>query len=303
MTRRLGATVGEVLPGIAERLRRAGVDSARLDARMLVAEVLGAEPLAVVAHPEWPLDADAAKRLAAMVVRRESREPMSHILGRREFWSLRFKVSADTLTPRPDSETLVEAVLDVVPDRRAPLRIVDFGTGSGCLLLALLSELPAARGLGIDLSHAALAVARGNAASLGMAERAEFRSGDWGSGLAGIFDVIVSNPPYIGEDEIAGLEAEVSSFEPRLALAGGPDGLECYRRLAPDILRLLAPRGIAAVEIGQGQADEVSALFREGGAMVAVRRDLAGIERCVVVRREETSSDQKKGIGMPQSSD
>lgn len=300
---RRGLTVGEALADIAGRLRRAGVDTARLDARMLLAEVLGAEPLAVVAHPEWPVDAAAGERLAALVARRERREPMSHILGRREFWSLDFVVSADTLTPRPDSETLVEALLAAIPDRRAPLRLLDFGTGTGCLLLALLSELPAARGVGVDISSAALAVARRNADRLGMAQRADFVSGDWGRGLAGLFDVILSNPPYIGEDDIAGLEAEVASFEPRSALAGGPDGLACYRRLVPDIMRLLAPDGVAAVEIGQGQAEAVAALFSESGASVVIRRDLAGVQRCLVIRHEETSGISKKGIGMPRSSD
>lgn len=278
-------TAGELAFSIAQRLAAAGIDSARLDARLLVAEVLGVEPNTIFTRPETPLSPEQAAKAEELAARRAAREPMSHILGRRGFWTLTLKVTADTLDPRGDTETVVEAVLDVLADRDRPWRLLDFGTGTGAILLALLSELPNATGLAVDRSAAALAVARANAQSLGMDERAMFVQGDWGTGLHGLFDAIVSNPPYIPDQDIAGLEPEVARFEPRLALAGGADGLDCYRALAPDLARLLAPGGVAALEVGQGQDEPVSELLRAAGLQVQPpRRDLAGIARCVVAR-------------------
>ncbi|MBW7849297.1 MAG: peptide chain release factor N(5)-glutamine methyltransferase [Rhodospirillales bacterium] len=286
-----GLTIGAALAALAGRLATAGIDSARLDARLLLAHAVGRDPLWIVAHPELALDAAARERLAALAERRERRQPIAQIIGEREFWSLPFRVTADTLCPRPETETLVEAVLASVSDRSAPLRLLDLGTGTGCLLLSLLSELPNARGVGVDCSAAALAVARGNADILNLAPRAEFVSGDWGRGLDGLFDVIVSNPPYIAENDIAELEPEVAAHEPRGALAGGIDGLDCYRRMAADVVRLLAPRGIAAVEVGVGQAEAVCAIFTRAGANgTAVRRDLSGVDRCVIFGDWEKTS-------------
>ena len=182
---------------------------------------------------------------------------MAHILGQREFWSLAFKVTADTLDPRPDSETLVQAVLDQVPERSAPVRLVDFGTGTGCLLLSLLHELPNAVGLGVDASAAALAIAAENANALGLAQRTTFRRGHWDDGIEPGFDIVLSNPPYIPSGDIPGLQPEVASFEPRLALDGGADGLDAYRRLGPAAMRLLVSDGLAVLEIGIGQGDSV----------------------------------------------
>jgi len=282
-------TIGEVLVRLTDGLREAGVSSARLDARLLVAHVLNVSATTVFAHPERPLSAEEEDLLGQAARRRQRREPMSHILGRREFWSLPFKVTADTLDPRPDTETLVEAALSVLPDRQAALRLLDFGTGTGCILLALLSELPQATGVGIDVSPAALAVARENAKSLGLSHRAGFVLGDWGRGIDQTFDLILANPPYIPEGDIDGLEAEVAMFEPRDALAGGEDGLDCYRALAPDVARLLNPGGIAALEVGQGQADAVGRLLQDRTlTLLAVRRDLAGVERCVLVSKPTT---------------
>lgn len=276
-------TAGEALAETARRLQRAGIASPRLDARLLLAHVLGLEPLAVVARPERPLDELEAARLGELAARRERREPLAHITGRREFWSLSFEVTADTLDPRPDSETLVEAVLEALPDRKAPLRLLDLGTGTGCLLLALLSELPNARGLGVDVGEGACVVARGNLRRLGLEARAEIRHGDWGRGLDGPFDVIVANPPYIADDELAALDDEVARWEPRLALAAGPEGLDCYRGLAPEIARLLAPGGIAVLEVGEGRAAAVRRLLAASGLIPGgVRCDLAGIARCVI---------------------
>jgi release factor glutamine methyltransferase len=207
-------------------------------------------------------------------------------VGRREFWSLPFEVTEETLDPRPDSECLVETVLARIPDRRAPLRILDLGTGTGCLLLALLHELPQARGFGVDISPGACEAAARNALSLGLDRRAAFAAGDWGAGVAGAYDVIVTNPPYIRVAEVAGLDPEVRDFEPRRALDGGSDGLAAYRALAPDVARLLAPEGFAAFEIGLGQAEAVASVLRPHGlAPLAVARDLQSRERCLITGR------------------
>jgi len=277
-------TCGEVLRNLTTRLHGAGIPSARLDARLLLAHALGVSATAVFSHPERVLTEDEQARIEALALRRAGREPVSHILGQREFWSLTFKVTADTLDPRPDTETVIDAVLAAVADRQAPLRLLDFGAGSGCILLALLSELPRSQGVGVDASPAALAVAGHNAHALGLDHRVRFVSGDWGRDIDGLFDVIVSNPPYIPDKDIDGLEAEVAGFEPRAALAGGPDGLDCYRALAPDVKRLLKAGGTAVFEVGQGQAEAVTEIMQAVGLIVQGRRcDLGGIERCVVV--------------------
>ena len=279
-------TIGEVLVDLTERLRKAEITSARLDARLLVAHILGVPGTTVFSHPERPISTEEEERLRQAGDRRLRREPMSHILGRREFWSLSFKVTADTLDPRPDTETVVEAALSVVADRQAALRLLDFGSGTGCILLALLSELPQASGVGVDASPAALAVARENAKTLGLSHRAGFVLGDWGQGIDQCFDVILANPPYIAECEIDGLEAEVALYEPRQALSGGEDGLDCYRALAPDVARLLKPGGTAVLEVGKGQADAVGRLLQNQGLLLlAARSDLAGVERCVLALR------------------
>lgn len=280
-----GGTLGDWLSGAAGRLQAAGIDSARLDARLLASFVLGWDPARVLAHPEHAPGGGKWSRLQSLLARRANREPLAVIIGKREFWSLDFAVTADTLVPRPESETLIEAALAVIGDRDADLNIIDLGTGSGCLLLALLSERPNARGLGVDLSAAALKVAAGNAAALGLEGRAEFRQSDWGRGLDGTegrFDMILANPPYVADDEFAALEPEVSRFEPRLALSGGPDGLDCYRSLAPQIGPLLAPGGGAFIETGAAQAGAVSALFEENGlAVTSIHADLCGRPRVV----------------------
>lgn len=277
---------GAILRGLAARFQAAGIDSARLDARLLVAEALGVAPLYLATHPELVATPEQQTTIEAMAARRERREPVSHILGRRGFWTLDLRVTRDTLDPRPDTETLVQGVLDRLPDRKAALRLLDFGTGSGCILLALLSELPAATGLGVDQSPAALAVAADNARRTGLDGRARFLQGNWGQGLTGPFDVIVSNPPYIPDADIDGLEPEVAQHEPRAALAGGADGLDCYRILTPQMAALLAPGGLAGFEVGAGQAPAVAALFSTHGFhSVAIAQDLAGIGRAVFATR------------------
>ncbi len=275
-------TVAGALDMATARLKGAGIPSPRQEGRLLLAEALSVPPEKLVLEPGLSLEETEYSRFEAALEKREKRMPMAQVLGRREFWSLSFKVTADTLDPRPDSETLIEAVLAAFPDRGAPLRLLDLGTGSGCLLLTLLSEYPNASGLGIDISDAACLVAAENATSLGLASRAIFAVGDWGRGVDGAYDVIVSNPPYIPEAEIETLAAEVADFEPRLALSGGADGLDCYRDLMPDIARLLAPGGRAFLEIGEGQAGDVSALAEKSEmALVAGIADLGGIVRCL----------------------
>jgi len=278
--------VAGALAAAAAGLDRAGVAAARREARLLLGAALGLGPEAIIAHPERPLSAAEADRFATLVQRRSRREPLSRILGRREFWGLEFRVTADTLDPRPDSETVVQAALDAVTDRQGPLTVLDLGTGTGCLLLALLSELPRARGLGIDASAAAVETACDNATALGLAGRAAFAVGDWGRGVAGPFNLIVTNPPYVATGEVERLAPEVVRYEPRSALDGGADGMDRYRALAPDLTRLLAAMGRAVVEIGDGQADAVAAILAAAGLREVERRaDLAGIVRCLTVAR------------------
>jgi len=268
------------------RLALAGVEGPLRDARLLL-QVASDIPIAMqIAYPERTVDADAIALFEEFVARRVERHPMAHILGKREFWSLDFIVTPDTLIPRPDSETLVQAVLDRIEDRRAPLSLLDFGTGSGCLLLSLLHELPNATGIGIDLSPGALDVAIENASNLGLRHRAQFRLRNWDRALLPFFDVVVSNPPYIPSDAIETLQPEVAMFEPPIALDGGPDGLDAFRLLAPAAARLVAVGGLVAFEVGLGQADSVidigqSARLRH----IATASDLGAVPRCVLFRK------------------
>ncbi len=295
-----GATVAAALAEAARRLAGAGVEEPRREATVLLGHVLGLDRAALFARPDRPLAPREAAAFAAAVARRCRREPSAYVTGAREFWSLDFRVTPATLIPRPDSETLVAAALDTVADRAATLEILDLGTGSGCLLAALLVELPRARGLGVDIDPRAAAVAAGNLRRLGLGARARVAVGDWGAALAGRFDLVVCNPPYVPAGEIDGLAPEVAAFEPRRALAGGDDGLAAYRRLAPEIARLLAPGGAAVVEIGAGQAAAVGAIFAASRLAVAARRrDLARIERCLVLRHagiEKNGPSRKKSL-------
>ena len=272
----------------AERLlRAAGVAEPRRDARLLLADLLACDVSTIIAWPERRLAREVAAAFEARVRRRAAREPVSRIVGRREFWSLTFLVSPDTLDPRPDSEVLVAALLEEVLDRQAPLRLLDLGTGSGCLLLALLSELPKAKGLGIDCSAAALETAQKNAERLGFEARAEFRLGNWGEGLTERFDLLVCNPPYVPEEEIAELEPEVARWEPRRALTGGADGLEAYRILLPQLEHLLERGGRAIFEHGLGQAEAIEDLLPEDTWSKRRSRDLAGHDRALMLTRRE----------------
>jgi len=232
------------------------------------------------------LSDDQAAELERLLARRERREPVSQILGVKGFWKIMLRVTPEVLTPRPETESLLDVMLPKIPtDRR--VRVLDLGVGSGALLLAILGERPNAVGLGVDASEDALAVARENAANLGLAGRAALLRGDWTAGLAAeSFDIVVSNPPYIASGDIAGLAPEVRDHEPRLALDGGPDGLDAYRRLAPEILNVLVPGGLFAVEVGLGQAPAVRELFAHAGAVnLTVHRDLSDRDRIVAGER------------------
>jgi release factor glutamine methyltransferase len=275
----------DLVKGLTERLAAAGIEAPRAEAWLLLAAVTGRSRAELMAGARMPgSDAELA-RLDALAARRCRREPMAYVLGEKEFWSLTFRVGPAVLVPRPESETVVEAALGEFTDRVAPLRLLDLGTGSGCLLLALLSELPKATGIGVDTSRAALAVAEGNAADLGLGARASFAVADWGAPLEDPFDLIVTNPPYVREAEWTELAPEIRDFEPRAALVAGADGLDAYRTLAPHAARLLAEDGVMALEIGRGQGDAVAAILAKQHLEVHSRHaDLAGIERCLVAR-------------------
>lgn len=280
------STLKHHLDRAARDLAAAGLEDPRAEARALFAALLGGR--AALLDGARPLDAATAARLRAAVARRAAREPLGRILGRREFWSLDFALSAATLEPRPDSETLVQAVLARLGDRTRPWRLLDLGTGTGCLLLALLSELPAAWGLGVDLAPGAAATAAANAAALGLAGRSAFLAADWGEALAGRFDVVLSNPPYIASADLPQLAPEVRAHDPLLALDGGPDGLAAYRRLLPGAARLLVPGGLLALEIGYDQGAAVAALAAEAGFYaVECLADLAGRPRVVAGRNAD----------------
>jgi len=282
----VGATIGTALDAAAAKLRLAGLLEPRRLARRLLAAALGLSAAEVFAHPERPLAASEQAQVAAMLRRLTAREPLSRIVGVREFWGLDFLLSAETLDPRPESETLVEAVLARLADRAAPYRFLDLGAGTGCLLLALLSEYPQATGLGIDIAPGAGRTARQNAELLGLAGRAAVIAGNWASAVAGRFDVVVANPPYIATGDIAGLMPEVRDHDPHIALDGGADGLAAYRAIAADLPRLLPHGGLFAAEIGSGQRDSVTAILRRRDFTIdAVVPDLAGIDRVVVARR------------------
>ena len=269
------------------RLSAAGIAGPVIDARLLVEAAAEATRVDIVTDPQRLLTPAQEATLDDYLSRRERREPVSHILGRKGFWKIMLNVTADVLTPRPDTETVVEYSLRDFPEHAA-WSILDLGVGSGAILLALLAERPAAKGLGIDISEEALAVARDNAAALGLAGRVALLRSDWSAVLdEGAFDLVVSNPPYIANHVIETLEPEVRDHEPRLALEGGPDGLDHYRTLAPEILRVLKPGGRFAVEIGYDQKGPVEILFRDAGAEgVQTIRDLSDRDRVVVGKKK-----------------
>jgi len=277
-------TVGTMRRALAQMFLAAGLDSPDLDARILVGHALSLDHAALAASAAQPLDAGQRAAIAAFAQRRLAHEPVARIIGGKEFWSLQLGIDAATLVPRPETETVVEAALAAVDtggSRMRPLRVCDIGTGSGALLLALLTELPNATGVGTDISSAALATARSNARRLGLA-RAAFAACDMAAALRGPFDLVVSNPPYIATGDIVALAPEVRDFDPRAALDGGADGFDCYRAIAAAVPALIAPGGALVVELGAGQAEAVAALFATAGlAPAPARADLNAVPRAL----------------------
>lgn len=286
MSDRDDGSIAAARRSLAARLRSAGIESAELDARLLVGEITGLDLTGLIVQGESRLTGEQAALLEAFAARRLSGEPVARILGVREFWGLPLALSADTLVPRPDTETVVEQALAFLRAISAP-QILDIGTGSGAILLALLSETPDASGVGTDISAGALRTARANAAGLQLIPRAGFVACDYAAALVGPFDLIVSNPPYIRSADIASLEREVRDHDPRRALDGGADGLVAYRRIAAESARLLRPGGALMVELGQGQGDDVATLLRAAGLTVSEPpcADLSGIPRVLTGRK------------------
>lgn len=284
--RGVGVTIGTALDAAAAALAAAGFDEPRRHARRLLAAALRLSATEVFAYPETVLAPAEEARIGEILSRMIAREPLSRIIGRREFWGLDLRLSADTLDPRPESESVVEAVLARLADRSRTYRFLDLGTGTGCLLLALLAEFPRGSGVGIDLAAGATSTAWRNARLLGLGERAHFAVGDWAGAVAGGFDAVVANPPYIATGAIPELPREVRDYDPARALDGGSDGLGAYRAIAAELPRLLRPDGLFATEIGLGQAGAVAAILAQSGLAVdGFAADLGGVIRVVVARR------------------
>lgn len=290
MTNRFtGQSIGSARRALAARLQSAGIEEPSLDARLLVGAVLGLDLTGLITQAARYLTPEETERLEAYASRRLAHEPVARILGSREFWGLPFRLSEATLVPRPDTETVVERALEVLRERQSsqPPRIADIGTGSGAILLALLHEIPDAFGVGTDLSLTALGTAKGNAAALGLADRAAFVACSYAAALHGPFDLIVSNPPYIPAGEIPKLSIEVREHDPHLALDGGNDGYDAYRALIPQAAERLAPGGALIVEAGQGQAGDIATLMAAAALSLdrPPKADLAGIPRAVSARK------------------
>jgi release factor glutamine methyltransferase len=284
----VGQTVEAARRLLAAQLKKQGIDSAELDARLLTGHVVGLDLTGMITSAKRPITPDESTLLVDYARRRLHGEPIARILGSKEFWGLTFQLSSGTLVPRPDTETVVELAWRIAaPPRDRPLRILDIGTGSGAILLALLSERSDASGIGTDISVAALKTASGNAARLELARRAAFVACDYATALSGPFDLIVSNPPYIRSADIEGLATEVRDHDPRAALDGGADGLDAYREIAQETVRLLAPGGALVLELGQGQSADVRRIMAAVGLKLSgpPQRDLAGIDRAVAFQK------------------
>jgi release factor glutamine methyltransferase len=292
-------TCGWLIAETAAALSAAGAADPRRQARRLVSGSLAIPPADLFGHPDRALDEQQISRVRALLRRMVAGEPLSRIFERREFWGLEFSLSADTLDPRPDTETVIAAVLRRAPDRSAPLRLLDLGTGTGCLLLALLAEFPEASGVGIDIAEGAVRTATRNAVNLGLSDRARFIVGDWATAVSGKFDAILANPPYIASEALALLPREVACHDPWRALDGGNDGLRSHRAIAEAAPRLLFPHGILATEIGAGQADAVATIMKDNSlVVVGIENDLAGIARCVIARPPPHRRRGQKKVGM-----
>ena len=300
LSKQADKTLGWLVAEAAVALSAAGFAEPRRHARRLVSAVLAISPADPFAHPNLAVDARQAGRVQALLKRMVAGEPLSRIFGRREFWGLEFRLSGDTLDPRPETETVVEGVLRRIPDRNSPLRLLDLGTGTGCLLLALLSELPAASGVGVDIADGAVKMAVENAGRLGLGRRTRFFVGDWAAALSGKFDAILANPPYIPSRAIALLPREVACHDPWRALDGGADGLAAFRAIAADLSRLLASEGIFAAEVGVDQPDAVAEILMAHGLTVdGIEKDLGGIARCVIAHRGDENKKWLEYAAVP----
>lgn len=288
------ATLGNLMAWAVAMLRDAGNDTARLDAKILLCEASGVDTSRILAWPDDVVSPDKADRFQAMIARRLAHEPVSRILGRRDFWRHTFKVTKDTLDPRPDSETLVEWAIECARRFDSP-QMIDFGTGTGCLILSVLGDVPQGSGIGVDVSSGAVMCARENAEKLELDGKCRFVVSDWdqnldGETLAAGFDIMMSNPPYIAKDEMADLAADVRDYDPYDALSDGGDGLGAYRILAGVAARLVRPGGQVIFEIGQGQEKAVRALLTQHGFdVITERRDLGGIVRCVGGQKQQNT--------------
>jgi release factor glutamine methyltransferase len=284
----IGLTVEAARRALAAQLKDHSIESSDLDARLLIGAALDLDHTGLAVQAARRITGDEAATIENYAQRRIAHEPVARILGRKEFWGLDFQLSRATLVPRPDTETVVEAALEMFRSEhhatRAP-RIADIGTGSGAILLALLSELPEATSIGTDIDAAALATAELNARRLGLADRASFIRCDYAAGLSGSFDLIVSNPPYIRSADIAALDPDVRDHDPHLALDGGADGLTAYRVITTQAVDLLAAHGFLIFEVGHDQGADVGEIMRAAGLTVAPRADLAGVHRAVMGKK------------------
>jgi release factor glutamine methyltransferase len=274
-------SIAEAVRDGAQVLATAGIENPRLESRLLLAHALGRSSDALIRDLR---EQAPPSDFVSLLARRAAREPLAFILGWREFWSLRFQVSPATIIPRPETETVMEAALALYPAGQFPGRILDLGTGTGCLLLAFLHDRPGTFGVGVDRSEAAARLARWNARALGLAARSAFVCGDWADAISGQFDLVLSNPPYITTPDLATLMPDVALYEPRFALDGGCCGLTAYHAILHALPRLLTPAGVAVLELGAGQSEAVGGIAAAAGFRLETRRDLSGTPRAMILR-------------------
>ena len=277
-------SVKVILEWAKEKLLEAQVENPILDARLLLGFALGTPQERFYGSEDKILTKPEADNYTKIIARRCKREPVSRILGTRGFWNLTLKINLSSLDPRPDSEILTESILKTFPDKAANLKFIDFGTGTGCLLLSALNEFPNSSGVGVDISKECIKLARENAALNGLSRRALFIESDWGREVTDKFDIIIANPPYIQSDAISSLDPEVKNFDPHIALNGGQDGLSCYRKLAPQFVEVLKKRGLVFLEIGYNQRESVSNIMEGSGLKChQINQDLGNRDRCLVL--------------------
>ncbi|MFT6077406.1 MAG: release factor glutamine methyltransferase [Myxococcota bacterium] len=277
--------VNEALALARNNLKQKGVDSSRIDALLILCHCLNTTKEKIIFGGDESLDVCEQKKFFDVLKRRENREPMSHILGKREFYGNDFIVSPDVLDPRPDSESLIDSILEIFPDKSKTIKILELGVGSGCLFSTFLKYFPNASAIGVDISQKALNIAQDNINQLNLSSRANLIQSNWFSNIDDDqnFDLIISNPPYIKTSDISLLQDEVKRFEPHLALDGGEDGLDCYRLIAVSVGRFLAESGLLLLEIGQDQENDVKKIFENNGLkLIEEKKDLSGIIRCLI---------------------